>query len=99
MDFIYRIFGHGAHTVPRSDTHTYLESLKEQYGPVLRSMEVKGVTVDDLHLEGERLVIHGRAPSAEARRAVLGLIDLLDQNRRDLSVEITVRSPDRPGRG
>jgi hypothetical protein len=92
MDFIHRLFGSGAHTIPHPDPRRRLEVLKARYQPMFRLMDRQGVTFEEPYVEGERLVVRGEAPTAEARKAVLSLIDTLDANRSDLSVEITVRA-------
>jgi hypothetical protein len=93
MDFIHRIFGHGAHTVDHSDRRARLEELSERYRPVLRLLAEEAVYREDARIEGERLVVRGRVRSEEARAAILRLADLLDENRRDLVVTITVEAP------
>jgi hypothetical protein len=91
MDFLHRLFGSGAHTAP----HPRVEELRTKYSPLLNMIEERGGRLDELRMEGERLVLRATTRSASERDALRGEIDILDPNHSDLSADIRVGAENR----
>jgi nucleoid-associated protein YgaU len=66
------------------------EQLKQKYQSVLNMIPQAGVQLQNLHVEGGKLVIRGVAPSTEAKNRVWDQIKLVDPNYSDLMADITV---------
>jgi nucleoid-associated protein YgaU len=69
-----------------------LEQLKQKYGPVLRVIEQQQVRLQNVHMEGDKLLIRGEAPSQDAKNQVWDQIKLVDPQWGDLIADITVQS-------
>ncbi|HEY3121413.1 MAG TPA: LysM peptidoglycan-binding domain-containing protein [Vicinamibacteria bacterium] len=67
-----------------------LATLKAKYQTVITVMEQQGVRLQDLHVEGGKLVIRGEAPSQKAKDLVWDQIKVVSANPQDLVVDITV---------
>jgi hypothetical protein len=65
--------------------------VKAKYRPVLRLIEKERVRVLNLHVEGGRLYLKGRAPTEEARSRILAAIRAITPGEDgDISADITV---------
>ena len=67
-----------------------LEEFKTKYAPVLKKIEEQGVRLDNLHVQDNKLVIKGAAPSDAAKNEVWTAIKSVDQLYSDLLADITV---------
>jgi LysM repeat protein len=67
-----------------------LEQLKQKYQSVLNTIQQSGVRLQNVHVENDKLLIRGEAPSQEAKNRVWDQIKLVDPNYPDLVVDITV---------
>ena len=68
-----------------------LSELKTKYGAVLRTMEQQGVRLANVHIENNKLLIRGEAPSQDAKNNVWNQIKLVDPSySSDLVVDISV---------
>jgi hypothetical protein len=66
-------------------------AVKAKYQPVLRLLEAERVRVLNLHVEGGRLYLKGRAPSEEARTRILAAIRAVTPgDDGDIAADITV---------
>ena len=64
--------------------------LKQKYGSVLRMIEQTGVRMQNLHVENNKLLIRGQAPSTQAKNQVWDQIKLVDPSFSDLTADLTV---------
>src|SRR5262249_43973571 len=71
--------------------------LKQKYQTVLNAIEQQQVRLQNLHVEGDKLVIRGTAPSDQAKNAVWDQIKLVDPSASDLMADITVEQPQQRG--
>jgi nucleoid-associated protein YgaU len=67
-----------------------LEQLKNKYAPALKVIEQQGVSLKNLHVEGEKLVIRGAAPSDAAKNEVWTAIKRVDATYADLMADLTI---------
>ena len=67
-----------------------LEQLKQKYQPVLNLMQQGLVRLQNVNMEGDKLLIRGLASSEEAKNKVWDQIKLVDPKYADLIVDITV---------
>lgn len=67
-----------------------LAELKTKYQPVLRIIEQQQVQLKNVHIENDKLLIRGEAPSADARNKVWDQVKLVDPKYSDLTMDITV---------
>lgn len=91
MGLFDKMFGSGAtaaQTAP--DANKRFDDLKAKYQTVLNSIDQKGVRLQNLHVENDKLFIRGVAPSEEAKNQVWDQIKLVDANFSDLTAEISV---------
>lgn len=72
-----------------------LNELKQKYGSVLRVIEQAGVKLKNVHVENNKLLIRGAAPSQAAKNQVWDQIKLVDPTYSDLVADITA-DPDAP---
>jgi nucleoid-associated protein YgaU len=73
-----------------------LESLKSRYQSVLNLIQRSGVRLQNVHVEGGKLLIRGEAPSEQVKNQVWEQIKLTNPNwSSDLVADISVR----PGQG
>ncbi len=66
------------------------ETLKLKYQSVLNYLGMKGVRLANLHLENDKLLIRGAAPSQEVKNDVWNQIKLVDPNYPDLVCDLTI---------
>jgi len=64
--------------------------LKQKYGSVLRLIEQTGIRLRNLHVENNKLLIRGEAPSPQAKNQIWDQIKLVDPSFSDLMADITV---------
>ena len=69
-----------------------LSQLKAKYASVLRFIEQKGIRLQNVHVEGGKLVIRGSAPSQELADLVWDQVKLVDPNYGDLTLDLSVAS-------
>lgn len=67
-----------------------LDRLKQKYQPVLNLMQQLQVRLQNVNMEGNKLLIRGTAPSAEAKNKVWDQIKLIDSSFSDLICDISV---------
>ena len=67
-----------------------LEALKVKYAPALKKIEEQGVKLKNLHVQDNKLIIKGAAPTAEAKNLVWDAIKSVDSSFGDLAADITV---------
>lgn len=91
MGIFDRMFGKGAEAAQKQlGAEDRFNQLKQKYQTVLNMIDQKKVQLQNLHVEGNQLVIRGIAPSDQAKTAVWDQIKLLDPNASDLIADITV---------
>ena len=69
-----------------------LEELKQKYSAALQTIQARGVKLSHLHVQDNKLVIQGAAPSEEIKNEVWNQIKAADSSYKDLSADITVDS-------
>ena len=68
-----------------------LNELKSKYASVLRTIEQHGVRLANVHVENDKLLIRGEAPSQDAKNNVWNQIKLVDPSySSDLTADISV---------
>jgi LysM repeat protein len=71
------------------------ERLKQKYQPALNLMQQLQVQLQNINMEGSKLLIRGVAPSAEVKNRVWDQIKLIDGSSSDLICDISVSQPQR----
>jgi nucleoid-associated protein YgaU len=71
-------------------TEQRFSELKQKYAAALRMIEQQGVRLANLHVENNKLLIRGEAPSDDAKNRVWDQIKLIDPSFGDLVADITV---------
>jgi hypothetical protein len=89
MALFDKMSGKDAGVVDRPDTQQQFDELKRKYQPVLRVIEQQHVRVQNLHVENNKLLIRGVAPSQDAKNKVWDQIKLIDPTFGDLIADIT----------
>jgi nucleoid-associated protein YgaU len=69
-----------------------LEQLKQKYQSVLNIISQQQVRLQNVNLEGNKLLIRGEAPSEDAKNQVWNQIKLVDATYSDLIADITVKA-------
>lgn len=69
-----------------------LEELKQKYSAALQTIKEEGVVLSHLHVQDNKLVIQGAAPSEDIKNDVWNKIKAADSSYSDLSADITVDS-------
>jgi nucleoid-associated protein YgaU len=64
------------------------EQLKAKYQSVLNFIQTQGVQLQNLNMEGDKLLIRAAAPSADLKNRVWDQIKLVDPNASDLIADI-----------
>ena len=72
-----------------------LGELKQKYAAALRMIEQQGVRLQNVHVENNKLLIRGQAPTDDAKNRVWDQIKLIDPSYSDLTADITV-NPNAP---
>lgn len=73
-----------------------LDALKLKYKPVFEEIERRQVRLQNVHIEGGKLLIRGMAPSDEAKNRVWDQIKSVDPSYSDLTVDITAAAAAQP---
>jgi nucleoid-associated protein YgaU len=74
-----------------ADTEERLKHLKQKYGAVLRMIEQQGIRLSNVHVENDKLLIRGEAPTQDAKNRVWDQVKLVDPSwSNDLVADITV---------
>jgi nucleoid-associated protein YgaU len=63
--------------------------LKQKYASVLRLIEQTGVRLKNVHIENDKLLIRGEAPSQQVKNQIWDQIKLVDPSYSDLAADIT----------
>jgi nucleoid-associated protein YgaU len=66
------------------------EQLKQKYQSVLNSISQQQVRLQNLNMQGDKLLIRAEAPSQDAKNQVWNQIKLVDPQYSDLVADITV---------
>ena len=67
-----------------------LEQLKAKYQPVIDLAKVRGVHLKNVHIENDKLLIKGDAPSQAIKNEVWDKIKIVDAAYADLKAEIGI---------
>jgi nucleoid-associated protein YgaU len=76
-----------------------LASLRHKYDGVVKLMHAKGVQVQTIEMQGQKLLIRGSAPSADVKNAVWTEIKRIDPSYSDLTADISVAPGAAAGQG
>lgn len=68
------------------------DELKAKYQPVLQAIRERGVRLDHLHLQENKLFLQGAAPNADAKNFVWNRIKSVDPAYADLVCDLSVDS-------
>lgn len=91
MGLFDKMFGSGAAAAQAApDANQRFEDLKNKYSNVLHIMDQKGVRLQNLHVQDNKLFIRGVAPSEDVKNEVWDQIKLTDSSFSDLTAEIEV---------
>ncbi|MGH9754369.1 MAG: LysM peptidoglycan-binding domain-containing protein [Blastocatellia bacterium] len=69
-----------------------LEELQSKYKPVLDKGHEIGMTVQNLNLEGDKLLIRGVVPSDYAKNEIWDAVKSVDANVSDAVIDVNVQS-------
>ena len=69
-----------------------LDTLKTKYANALKTITDTGVHLTNLHVQDNRLVIKGAAPSEQARNEVWTAIKATDPGYADVAMDLTIDS-------
>jgi nucleoid-associated protein YgaU len=88
-----QMFGSGAKAASGdANAQHRFQELKQKYQPVLRVIEQQNVQLENLHVQDNKLLIRGIAPSEDAKNKVWDQIKLVDpQYSNELTADIQVR--------
>jgi len=93
MGLFDKMFGRGADNASKQPgAEQKFNQLKQKYQTVLNSIDQQGVRLHNLHVENDKLVIKGTAPSDQAKNAVWDQIKLVDPGMSDLMADINVQA-------
>ena len=67
-----------------------LSELKQKYDRALKMMTEKGIRLQNLHVEDNKLFMRGAAPSEQAKGAVWSEIVAADSAHADVALDLTV---------
>ncbi len=91
MGIFDKMFGrHADNAMKQPGAEQKFNQLKQKYQTVLNTLDQQQVRLQNLHVEGDKLVIRGKAPSDQAKNAIWDQIKLVDPSASDLMCEITV---------
>lgn len=86
-----KMFGRGAtvaQAVPNATNK--FDELKGKYNPALNIINNENIRLTNFHVENDKLVIRGAAPSQDAVNKVWDAIKAVDPNIADIQVELNV---------
>jgi len=72
------------------------ERLKQKYQPVLNLMQQLQVQVQNINMEGTKLLIRAVAPTGEVKNRIWDQVKLVDATFSDLTCDISVSQQQRP---
>jgi len=72
-----------------------LNELKAKYQPVLQVISERGVRLDDMHIQEDKLFLQGTAPSEDVKNLVWNRIKAVDSAYADLICDIEPSPPRR----
>jgi LysM repeat protein len=91
MGIFDKMFGRGADDAEKQPgAADRFNQLKQKYQTVLNVIEQQQVQLHNLHVEGDKLLIKGTAPSEQAKNEVWDQIKLVDASESDLIADIGV---------
>jgi LysM repeat protein len=90
MGIFDKMFGSGADSAQDANSQKRFEELKQKYQSVLRTVEQQQVRLQNLHVENNKLVIKGTAPSEQAKNKIWDEIKLVNPNADDITADFTV---------
>ena len=91
MGIFDKMFGKGAdNALKQPGAEDRFNQLKQKYQTVLKTIDQQHVQLQNLHVEGDKLIIRGAAPSDQAKNAVWDQIKLVDPGMSDLIADISV---------
>jgi nucleoid-associated protein YgaU len=67
-----------------------LNQLKNKYGAVISAAPQLGIQLQNVHVEGGKLLIRGKAPSEQIKNEVWNRIKAIDPSYADLTADITI---------
>ena len=67
-----------------------LDALKKKYQPVIDVAQSRGVSIKNIHIENEKLLIRGAAPNDSIKNEVWAKIKAIDPVYADLTADITI---------
>ncbi len=73
-----------------ADNDQLLQQLKGKYQAVLNEAPQLGVQLQNVHIEGGKLLIRGKAPSDQIKNRIWDRIKQVDPNYSDLTADFTV---------
>jgi nucleoid-associated protein YgaU len=91
MGIFDKMFGSGAAAAAQApDKNQRFDELKGKYQTVLNMIDQKGVRLQNLHVEDNKLFIRGSAPSEDVKNEVWDQIKLADSSLSDITADISV---------
>lgn len=90
MGIFDQMFGSGAQGAQDAGSQKRFEELKQKYQSVLRTIEQQHVQLQNLHVENNKLVIKGTAPSDQVKNKVWDEIKLVNPNADDITADFSV---------
>jgi nucleoid-associated protein YgaU len=67
-----------------------LDQLKNKYAPALKVITETGVSLQNLHVQDDKLFVRGRAPSEDAKARVWTAVKSVDSTYGDMLLDLTV---------
>jgi nucleoid-associated protein YgaU len=90
MGLFDKMFGSGAAAAQAApETNQRFDDLKNKYRSVLSFIDQKGVRLQNLHVENDKLFVRGVSPSDDVSNEVWDQIKLVDSNYQDITVELS----------
>ncbi len=69
-----------------------LEQLKSKYNALLEKGHEVGLTVQNINMEGDKILIRGVVPSDHAKSALWDIVKRIDPNVSDAIIDVNVQS-------
>ena len=67
-----------------------LDELKQKYDSALKTMTETGVSLQNLHVQDNKLLVRGKAPSEEAKARVWTAVKTVDPTYSDMLLDLTI---------
>jgi LysM repeat protein len=91
MGLFDKMFGKGASDAAKEpDGERRFQELRQKYQGALNLIDQQGIRILNLHVEDNKLLVRGLAPSAEAVNAIWNQVKLNNPNQDDLILDIQV---------